>query len=254
MEKTEMSTKRGTSKHRIELLLAAVLLTTYGVTNAQTKVPPPPYQIAGSNHVFVGVIWEEAAIRKALPPGITPVKEMTGAINIYQTGKSYAFGPYQSSYFYVDIEGFDSADGTKGRWMLAGVYGPDEKMPVALREYYGFPVRLGASRSEATNLGRRAIGAINGQDFVTVEVKSFPSECQAVAGTLTYPGISSMTEKLVVNEIPYVGENCKAEPISVNITAPAGDPLAAFPIAKVVWAAEFKNASFSFSPPKIVGK
>jgi hypothetical protein len=31
---------------------------------------------------------------------------MTGAINIYQTGGSYAFGPYQSAYLWVDVEGF----------------------------------------------------------------------------------------------------------------------------------------------------
>ena len=52
--------------------------------NAQDKLPPPPYQMAGTNHVIIGVVWDEAAIRKGLPPGITPVKEMTGGINIYQ--------------------------------------------------------------------------------------------------------------------------------------------------------------------------
>jgi hypothetical protein len=224
-----------------------------GPSIAQTKAPPPPYQIAGSNHVFVGVIWEEAAIRKALPPGVTPVKEMTGAINIYQTGGSYAFGPYQSAYFWVDIEGFDSPDGTKGRWMLAGVYGPNDQMHKALNEYYGLPVRLGTSRVESTSEGKRAIGTVNGQDFVTVEIKS-SDECQAAAGTLNYPGLSPTRKQLVVNEIPFVGQACKAEPISVRVNAPAGDPFSGYPIAKVVWAAEFRNASFSFSPPKVAGK
>ncbi len=235
-------------------LLGLTLNFAYGPSIAQTKAPPPPYQIAGSNHVFVGVIWDAAAIRKALPPGIMPVKDMTGAINIYQTGGSYAFGPYQSAYFWVDIEGFDSPDGTKGRWMLAGVYGPNDKMPAALNEHYGLPVRLGTSRVESTSEGKRATGTVNGQDVVSIEIKSFPGECQAVAGTLNYPGISAKSKQLAVNEIPYVGEACKAEPISVNVTAPPGDPFSAFPIAKVIWAAEFKNASFSFSPPKLAVK
>ena len=235
-------------------LLGVALCTACGLSSAQTKAPPPPYLIAGSNHVLLGVVWDEAAIRKALPRGITPVKEMTGAINIYQTGKSYAFGPYQSAYFWVDIEGFDAPDGTKGRWMLAGVYGPEGKMHVALNEYYGLPVRLGTSRFEPTAQGKRAIGTVNGQDFITVEIKSIPGECQAVAGSLNYPGVSPKTKQLVVNEIPYVGEACKAEPVSVNVSAPAGDPFSAFPIVNVVWAAEFKDASFSFSPPKVAGK
>jgi hypothetical protein len=58
----------------------------------------------------------------------------------------------------------------------------------------------------------------------------------------------------MVNEIPYVGDGCKAEPVSVNVTAPGGDLFGKFPIAKVVWAAEFKNGAFSFSPPKLAGK
>jgi hypothetical protein len=65
-------------------LFAFALSIASGLSIAQDQVPPPPYQIAGANHVFVGVIWDEAAIRKALPRGIIPVKEMTGAINIYQ--------------------------------------------------------------------------------------------------------------------------------------------------------------------------
>ena len=235
------------------MLLAIALGIVSGLAHAQTKAPSPPYQIAGANLVLLGVMWDEAAIRKALPAGITPVKEMTGGINVYQTGGSYAFGPYQAAYFWVDIEGFDTPDGTKGRWMLAGVYGPNDKMPVALKEHYGLPVRLGGSRVEATAQGKREIGTVNGQDFITVEIKS-SEECQAVAGTLNYPGVQPNTKHLVVNEIPYVGEICKAEPVSVTVNASAGDPFSAFPIAKVVWAADFRNASFSFSPPKVAQK
>lgn len=221
------------------------------VGNPQAQVPPPPYQIAGSNHVFVGVVWDEAAIRTALPPGITPVREMTGAINIYQAGESYPFGPYQSAYFWVDVEGYDSPDGTKGRWMLVGVYGPSDKMPAALNEHYGLPVRVGGSRVEPTAQGKRATGTVNGQDVVVVEIKSFPEDCQGATGILNYPGVSPKTRDLVVAEIPFVARMCKAEPVSVNVAAPAGDPFSAFPIAKVVWAAEFRNAAFSFSVPQL---
>jgi hypothetical protein len=179
---------------------------------------------------------------------------MTGAINIYQADMGYAIGPYQSAYFWVDIEGFDSPDGTKGRWMLAGVYGPEAKTSAALKEYYGLPVRVGTSRFEPTTDGKRAIGTVNGQDFITVEIKSDPGPCEPVAGLLNYPGLPASSKQLVVNVIPYVGDGCKAEPVSVNVNAPPGDLFGGFPIAKVVWAAEFKNGAFSFSTPKLAGK
>ena len=77
--------------------------------------------------------------------------------------------------------------------MLAGVYGPPEKMPVALNDYYGLPVRLGASRFEATTQGKRAIGTVNGRDVITVEIKSLPGECQLASGRVNYPGVSGKT-------------------------------------------------------------
>jgi hypothetical protein len=234
-------------------VLGLALAISCGLLNAQEKAPPPPYQIAGTNHVIIGVVWDEAAVRKSLPRGITPVKEMSGGINIYQADKGYGIAPYQSAYFWVDLEGFDSPEGTKGRWMLAGVYGPQEKTPAALMEYYGFPVRIGTSRFESTSEGKRAIGTVNGQDFITAEIKSVP-ECGPAAGLINYPGLSAKTRQLVVNEIPFAGDFCKAELVSLNVNATAGDPFSAYPIAKVVWAAEFKNGSFSFSPPKVAGK
>ena len=238
--------------------LGAVLGIALGFTcvlsSAQDKPLPPPYQMAGTNHVFLGVVWDEAAVRKALPAGITPVKDMTGAINIYQADKGYVIGPYQAAYFWVDVEGFDSPEGIKGRWMLAGVYGPQDKTPATLKEYYGFPVRVGTSRFEPTPDGKRAIGTVNGRDFIKVEIKSTPGACEAVAGRVNYPGLSEKTKQVVVNEIPFVGESCKAEPVSVKVDAPAGDPFSAFPIAKVVWAAELKNGSFSFTLPKAASK
>jgi len=219
-----------------------------GIALADDKVVPPPYLAAGTNHVIVGVVWDEVAIRKALPSWITPVEGMTGAINIYQAERGYGLTPYQSAYFWVDVEGFDSPSGVKGRWMLQGVYGPQEKTSIALREWEGFPVRNGTSRFEATAEGKRAMGTVNGQDFVTVEIKSVPGSCEPGSVTLNYP-----TRKGLI-EIPATGDVCKAEPVSVEVTARPGDPFAAFRPVKVVWAIEFKNGAFSLPRPQPIGQ
>ena len=210
---------------------------------ADDQPVPPPYLVTGSNHVIVGVVWEEAAIRKALPSWLKPAEGMTGAINIYQATGGYGLGPFQSAYFWVDVEGFDSASGIKGRWMLEGVYGPHEKATSAMRDWEGFPVRNGTSRFEPIPQGRRAIGTVNGQDFVTVTVKSIPDSCQPGAVTLNY-----LTRKGLI-EVPAAGDVCKAEPISVEVHARPDDPFAAFRPVKTLWAIEFKNGAFSDPRP-----
>jgi hypothetical protein len=85
----------------ISLLAGTALAVASAPAKAEEKIQPPPYQMAGSNHVIVGVVWEEAAIRKALPPGIEPVKGMTGGINIYSVERGYVIGPYSAAYFWV---------------------------------------------------------------------------------------------------------------------------------------------------------
>ena len=104
------------------------------------------------------------------------------------------------------------------------------------------------------DLGKRAIGSVYGQDFITVEIKSDPGPCEPVAGLLNYPGLQTKPKQIVVNEIPYVGDGCKAEPVTVKVDAPPGDLFGKFPIVKVIWAAEFKNGAFSFSSPRVAGK
>jgi hypothetical protein len=214
---------------------------------AEDKIQPPPYAMSGLNAVSLGIVWDEAAVRKALPPGIVPVKEMTGGINIYSVERGYVIGPYSAAYFYVDIEGFDSPEGIKGRWMLAGAYGPQAKTSAALKEYYGLPVRQGSSRFETTAEGKRAIGTVDGKDFVAVEIKSQPGACDSIAISLNYVAQAADTKQIGFSKIPVVGDSCKAEPVSAKVTAPAGDAFSAFPIAKVVSASEVKNASFAFT-------
>ena len=226
------------------------LFATSAFTFAQdkSKAPPdPPYQIAGTNHVIVGVIWDEAMLRKMLPAGVKPVKEFTGAFNIYQASRGYGITPYNAVYAWADVEGFDSADGAKGRWMLAGAYGPDEKTTTAARDIMGFPARNGTSILEETTEGRRATGLVNGQPVVVAEVKSSALPCSAAAGTLNYP--VQIKGKILVNQIPFSGDWCAAEPVSLKIVAPAGDVFATLVPAKVVWAGEFRNGAFAFIRP-----
>lgn len=121
--------------------------------------------------------------------------------------------------------------------------GPQEKTSAALREFFGLPVRNGTARLEPTAEGKRAIGTVNGQDFVTVEVKS-TAECGPGPVTLNYASPKGLIQ------IPAAGEVCKAEPVSAEVHARAGDPFAAFRPVKLLWAIEVKNGSFSASRPQ----
>jgi len=226
-------------------VVGSLIIATQFVSGVRADdIPPqPPYLVAGTHHVLVGVVWDEAAVRKALPSWVTPAEGMTGLINIYQVESGYGITPYQAVYFAVDVEGFDSASGIKGRWIMQGAYGPREVTSAALRKFYQLSVRNGTSRFELTADGIRATGSVGGRDVVLAEIKSNSKPCQPASITLNYA-----TPKGVI-EIPVTGEACEAEPVSVDIVAPEGDAFAAFRPVKLLWASEFKNGAFSIARP-----
>jgi hypothetical protein len=79
---------------------------------ASDEAPPPPYQTKCDGFGLL-VAHDEALVRSLLPPGIEPVDEMSGGINLYAAGQGYGLAPFSAFYFYVHVKGFDSSDGTE---------------------------------------------------------------------------------------------------------------------------------------------
>jgi hypothetical protein len=238
-------------------LAAAVCLTCIGLagapaTAADDPTPPPPYVLTDARGVVIGVIWEEEAIRKALPKGVRPVADMAGGIVIYETGKGYGLGGYTAAYFYVNVEGYDSPEGTKANWMLQGVYGPDKRVSQALKQHYKIPVRAGVATIQIAPEGHRYVALIDDQAIVTAEIKT--GACEAAHAFEHYPGFNEHTGEVVLLAIPEIGEWCAAEVKSLDVRPPAGDPFSMFKVKSVAWAGEFRDWSFSFTEPRILGK
>jgi hypothetical protein len=218
---------------------------TFGVctANAQDKAPPLPWLVSGGHHYLVGVTWNEEAL-KLLPPGLKATPERTGAINIYQAPNGYGVSPYQSGYIWIDVEGHDSADGTKGRYIMKAGVGP-EKTQAAFKTLFQGDIVSGGTQLEDGDV-KRATGIRNGEAWVQVEIKS-NGECQQAAGTLNYPISGSQ-----MIQIPYAAEACKAEPVSAKLMLPQGEKGAALQPAKLLWAAELRDTRFALTTPIVM--
>jgi hypothetical protein len=122
-------------------------------------------------------------------------------------------------------------------------------MSAALHQYYGLPVRAGESRRVTKDASIVGIGTLAGQELVQLVVTPKPTTCKSVAGTVNYPGQLDTTREIVVWQAPYVGEMCEADPVSVDITAPAGDPLHTLKPVKILGAIAAKNFAFAIPRP-----
>lgn len=240
------------SVHRLAALIGIGLsLTTATVVHAQVARPAPPYLQANVQLISVGVAFNEAAVRAVLPPGITPAPGFTGGINIYQAPTGYPLTPYSGAYVWIDIAGYDSPVGAKGRWILEGFYGP-EPVPAAIRENLGWPVRAGASRFETTEGGKRAVALLAEREVISVDIQPSTGACRPIRGKVNYVSQLGPSRALIVNEIPYAGEACLATATAVKIEGPDGDPINELAAVRILWAHELTSFTFSLSRPRPV--
>ncbi len=131
--------------------------------------------------------------------------------------------PYAASYLWINIDGFDSPDGTKGRWMLQGWYGP-EPVPTAFRTQLGFPVELGVTQVGREGNRIHATLSSNGPDLIAATIALKEGGPSAAGGVLHYPAwrrnltgaASTGKPDVVVNRIPFAVEVTAASPVSLE--------------------------------------
>lgn len=237
--------------HQVTFLLSLVFFATFSLVARadEARIPPPPYLQTDAYNVTAVVQWDAAGVRKVLPVGLEPVDEMTGGITIYTAPHGHGLAPYSAGYAYVQVKGFDSDSGSKGRYIVQGFY--SGKVSQALRDYYGLHVDIGESSQSATEDGWRGVAKSDGRDVLKLAVKPKGEDCPQVAGTLNYLGNVKAKSALNRLQIPFAGEYCAAEPVSVDINAPDGSALADLKVVKVLGAGQFRG-HFSFGRPLLI--
>jgi acetoacetate decarboxylase len=222
---------------------------------------PPPYQITDSEHLLIFFEADEAAIRELLPPGLEPAPGNVALLNMYRANNAVGLGgPYTATYITVDVANFDTADGTKGRFMVYGWYGPD-RVTAALREVMALPVKLGTTKLEREGNRLSAVLTRDGVPLVNATIALNGQDFGRVGGTLNYPawrqisavgGQRALLSELIVWRIPFTGNLRAADPVAVNFTVPDKDPLLRLQPKRLLSAAYFKGEAFSFGAGDVV--
>lgn len=220
------------------------------LTAVAEEIPPPPWLMTGTHGIELGYALDEAVVRRLLPAGIEPVKEMTGGLELYVSPGGYGIKPYSAFNVYVEVEGMDMPDGRKGRWMLMGNYGPSEQVATALRDHYGYPVQAGSARVEKSGSGWTWTGSANGKDFIEVRVKRKSNDCEMHSALDHWAG-KSTAGRVLINHIPNTYCWRDVELTGVQVRASAEFPLTVLQPGKkpIAYAVEWENGAWSFTTP-----
>jgi hypothetical protein len=230
--------------------VTALLLCLPQAARAGDQAPAPPFLVHADEYLVLSVAFDEAQVRKLVPAQVRTAAGARGMVVVYKASSPGMLGDYSASYITLDVEGFDSPSGTKGRWMLAGLYGPSDRAFQAIRGMFGPAVRQGSSRIVDTPGSQRGYASVDGADVLSIEVRPRPEPCSVVGGSVNYLAAGNGRGVTVV---PIASSLllCGADPVGLKITARAGDPISQIGAIRVVGAALVRDLSAAFSPAQV---
>lgn len=225
-------------KRLTQTAIAAALIATPALAE---DAAPPPYLMTEANTVTIAVTWAADSLGGLMPEGMEPVEDLSGGINIYDAEDGFGLSPYSAAYAYVNVAGHESDAGIPARFILGGWYGPDPKVADAMNTHFAAGVSTGASSQSEE--GEEWTGT-GGDDTGTIKVAVKPGEdCIAVAATLNY--VNARDDSLM--QIPFEGDFCPAEPVSVEISGPDGSALAQIEVDTMLSGGRLRNGAFAFT-------
>lgn len=242
-----------------------LIVAAHGASAEEGKAPAnprPPYLVAQNEHLLVFFEADESALKSLLPPNIKPAAGNVVLLNMYRAQQTVGLVPYTATYLVINVDGFDSPDGTKGRWMVQGWYGP-EPVPTVLRNQAGVPVQLGATRYERDGNRIHTVLTAGGADLIEATIELKDEKPVVVGGLLNYPAAAhnlattaQLGSDVVVNRIPFAGELTPATPVSVELRLRDSDVAKVIRPKKLLQAAYYKGGAFALgfvdmNPPEM---
>jgi hypothetical protein len=114
----------------IALLAIPGALGGVGLLFGPDTAPSPPSSHLSAYAVEVGVAFDEAAVRAALPDGLEPALGFTGGVAVYGGEEGWALSPLTTGHVWIDV--VEEGSGVAARYMLTGFASerPDGGTPI----------------------------------------------------------------------------------------------------------------------------
>ena len=193
----------------ITILVSVLLNFQYGFTqtNPQEEViSNPPYLAQSDNFMMVVFNVKAEKIQPFLPQNLTPVINQQGEVSVslemYETFKVSGIPNFKMVFMVVEIEGYKSKSGNKGRFPIWGVTNSIEVLN-SMKNHYGFPYDYN-EKIEFHESGDTQIGDVYFTNGESIHLKIEKDKKQAfdLSGIVNMIGVLP-DNKTSTTEIPW---------------------------------------------------
>lgn len=152
----------------------------------QQDDPVPPYPVRNVTSIYLWYRLTEAQAAGLLPPGLTFHPSHLATIAFYEALDGWGIAPFTAFFFTLDVEGFDSPDGSAGQYMSFSTY--SGKAGIFMPRHYNALAQAGEVGFTVTPTELRASGPVEGVGRITVAVQRGLDTGQSRAGAQNFLG------------------------------------------------------------------
>ena len=199
-----------------------------------------PFIGAGGHVIEIGIAFDEAAVRAALPKGLEPAEGFTGGVDIYNVGYGWGVGAYSAGYVWLDLAGPPGPGGAPVRYIVRGYFS---------HLFYPFDVLVqGGSTLEESNGVFTGTAGPEGSVALRAVIKGDSSKCNLGASGMDDYVWGHESGSFMVTHIPAVGDVCEAAPIKVEIATDKDPALAGLTPKELLWAVSIMSGGAAAFP------
>lgn len=211
--------------------------------------PTPPFMIHTRNFFYLGVRYDPAAARAALPDGLHPLEDCSGVIGVYTAPEGWGLAPLCCTFFGISVSEQVAPDGSPTVFMAEQIVG--DQGEAIYHDSYNQRVRHGVTHTSRD--GDTAIGDMQSEAGLELEIKAFPrfEETYSPTSGLHYYMGEAEGGGVNIFSVAFTARFIPADILRFKIFDSASARLKSLKPVHVDWAMFLDTVPLTFSAPSL---
>lgn len=219
------------------------------IVDPAAPIPDPPYAVRNIDMIFLMCRFTPEAVARIVPPELTPAKSCWGPVSMFSVGSGWAIAPYSAMFMALEVEGYDSPDGSLAMYMHSGLY--SDVGGQVMRDRYNR--NFGEGRTRLWQEGRTMRGETVGPDgrpAVRIAVDTSNQTMQSLSGIHHYIGRQPGGDGFTIYPLSFSGEFFSVELKSIEFLNDAESLLRVINPIEAVWPVAIRNLTMTYGTPR----
>lgn len=208
----------------------------------------PPFQVAEAEMLVVGLRWPQHAAEALLPAELKAVPGFTGVAYVFGSDVPGRFTPFSCCFLAIEVEGFNSSDGSPGHYIVAG--NVSGGVGALVRRYLNGNFLEGAARRVREGDVVRGAGGPPGVEAMRLALQPASLIRSDTTGIHDFLGPDPKGEGLNVYSVAFSGPMHAAVPLSVDVVSGWASSHRLPQPAELLWALYSPGMNLTYSAPR----